>query len=169
MFRAPSIYDYWRNSKLYKTAIPPETISRNRFQLLLACIHFANNITIEADDRIGKIRPLAEKLNAIFQRAYIPAEDVVIDETLVPWRGRLVFRQFIPNEANKYGIKLFKLCSVSGCTYSFEVYTGQNRDGTKQVGIGNKVCMNLMQSLLDQGRTLFVDNFYTSMNIQGLY
>ena len=42
---------------------------------------------------------------------------------------------------------------------------GQNRDGTRQVGIGNKVCMNLMQSLLHQGRTLFVDNFHTSYEL----
>ena len=28
-----------------------------------------------------------------------------------------------------------------------------------------KVCMNLMQSLLDHGRTFFVDNFYTSYEL----
>lgn len=39
---------------------------------------------------------------------------MVVDETMVPWRGRLIFRQFNAGKAAKYGKKLFKLCATNG-------------------------------------------------------
>lgn len=91
--------------------------------------------------------------------------DIVIDETLVPWRGRLVFRQYIPNKAHKYGIKLFKLCSSEGYTYDLSIYSGKSLDGIREVGLAQKVCERLTSGLRNQGRTLYVDNFYTSYGL----
>jgi len=34
-----------------------------------------------------------------------PDEDLAVDE-MVPFRGRLGFRQYIPRKSHKYGIKL---------------------------------------------------------------
>jgi len=50
-----------------------------------------------------------------------PGEDIVIDETMIPYRGRLSFKQYIPGKANKYGVKLFKLTDPSGYTYNVEI------------------------------------------------
>lgn len=169
LLRAGEISDYWRASPLYKTSIPEMTMSRNRFQILLNCLHFADNTKIVNGDRLGKIQPLLDSLLRNFQTVFTPGCDVVIDETLVPWRGRLIFRQYIPNKAHKYGIKLFKLCSTEGYTYNISIYSGKSKDGTRTVGLAKSVCTKLMEKLLNEGRTLYVDNFYTSYELAKLF
>jgi len=110
------IANYWSKSPLYNFQLPRTIMSRNRFELLLSNFHFANNVSIVRNDRLRKIRPLFDKLEGKYQKIFTSGEHIVIDETLIPWRGRLIFRQHIPNKAHKYGIKLFKLCSSTGYT-----------------------------------------------------
>jgi hypothetical protein len=43
--------------------------------------------------------------------AYTPGSWVVIDESLISFRGRVNTRQYISGKALKYGIKLYKLCA----------------------------------------------------------
>ncbi|KAL1447294.1 hypothetical protein WDU94_002722 [Cyamophila willieti] len=158
--------DYWCTASLvYKFERPREMMSRTPYQLLLSMIHFANNDTIRKGDRLGKIQPLIDKLERKYQELYVPSENFVIDESLVPWRGRLIFRQYIPNKAHRYGIKLFKLCSTDGYTWSLKVYSGKSSTGEREIGLAENVCFQLSEKLLDQGRTLYIDNFYTSVDI----
>lgn len=65
---------------------------------------------------------------------------MVVDETMVPWRGRLIFRQYNSSKAAKYGIKLFKLCSVSGYTFATIVYTGKSDVDVRVMQVAEKVC-----------------------------
>lgn len=69
------------------------------------------------------------------QKIFSPGLDIVIDETMVPWRGRLIFRQYIPTKAHKYGIKLFKLYSIEGYTWFAKIYAGRDTSGIEQVVI----------------------------------
>lgn len=71
----------------------------------------------------------------------------------------------IPNKAHRYGIKLFKLYSTEGYTWSSKVYSEKSEHYTRSVGIDRTVCEELSQRLPNQGRTLFVDNFYTSYEL----
>lgn len=98
-----------------------------------------------------------------FKDLYTPEEDIIIDESLVPWRGRLLFRQYLPAKAHKYGVKLFKLCSQKGYTWALQVYGRKvSTAGASEVGQAQRVCTDLTLGLRNEGRTLFVDNFYTS-------
>ncbi|XP_026465869.1 abscisic acid and environmental stress-inducible protein-like, partial [Ctenocephalides felis] len=45
---------------------------------------------------------------------------------MVPWRGRLGFRQYIPGKRHKYGVKLYKLCLSEGYTHNIEIYADKN-------------------------------------------
>ena len=47
---------------------------------------------------------------------YIPGSVVTIDETMVPWLGRLSFKKYIPGKAHKYGVKIYKLAATNGYT-----------------------------------------------------
>jgi hypothetical protein len=159
------IANYWSTSVLYNLKLPRTIMSRNRFELLLSNFHFADNTRISRGDRLGKISPLFDKLVKKYQEVYTPGEDIVIDETLVPWRGRLIFKQYIPNKAHKYGIKLFKLCSNEGYTWGMKIYSGKAADGIRETGLAHNVCLVLAEKLLGEGRTLFIDNFYTSYEL----
>ena len=98
-------YDFVRNN-----------ISRDRFFLLMRMLHFNDNDTFEQNRRIYKIEPILEMLRNNFKSVYSPGKKLVVDESLVPFKGRIIFRQYIPVKSHKYGIKLYKLCTVNGYT-----------------------------------------------------
>ncbi|KAG5865578.1 hypothetical protein JTB14_014080 [Gonioctena quinquepunctata] len=88
---------------------------------------------------------------------------MVIDESMIPWRGKLKFRQYIPTESHKYGVKLFELCSPSDYTWKCQIYTERTEEQRPAgLGIGETVVLALTERLLDEGRTLYMNNFYTS-------
>ena len=92
-------------------------MSRDRFESLLKFHHFSINEEQHADqDRLFKLRPLLDLLKARSQSIYIPGSIISIDETMVPWKGRLLFKQYIPGKAHKYGVKIYKLAASNGYT-----------------------------------------------------
>lgn len=91
---------------------------------------------------------------------YEQDEWVCIDETMVPFRGRLSFRQYIPGKMHKYSIKLFKLCMKGGHTWHIKIYGGKEKEPGKQVA--TSVVLELMKPILGAGRTLYSDNYYTN-------
>lgn len=100
-------------------------MSRNRFRAILSMFHFSDNEDASNIDRLGKINPFIYLMNDKFHKMYDPDESVCIDETMVPFRDRLGFRQYIPGKRHKYGIKLFKLCMKGGYTWHIKVYSGK--------------------------------------------
>lgn len=157
----PSIESYWSRKNIYYNRVKNQ-MSRNRFQILLKTWHFSNNEEV-AEHRLQKINPLLTKLLENFQNPIIPAENICIDETLVPFQGRLVFKQYIKNKRHKFGIKLYKLCLDKGYTYNVQVYCGQ--DKTDELPASKKVVLSLSDTLLEKGRTIYTDNFYTSLSL----
>src|SRR6218665_340959 len=99
-----------------------------------------------------------------FQSTCYPQEDISIDESMVLWHGRLIFRQYIPNKKHKYGIKLYMLCEPCGYVWNLIVYCGK-LDPLGGMGHAETVVMKLMENLLDAGHSLYVDNFYTSVHL----
>ena len=49
-----------------------------------------------------------------------------------------------------------------GNTWALKVYSGKTQTGVREIGLARNVCIELMKDLIGQGRTLYVDNFYTS-------
>ncbi|KAK9301918.1 hypothetical protein QLX08_005916 [Tetragonisca angustula] len=140
-------------------------MSRNRFELILANLHFGNNEAIGQNNGLGKVLPLIRILIDNYQKIFSPGPDIVVDETMVAWRGRLIFRQYVPTKSHKYGIKLFKLRSTQGYTWFAKIYAGRDTNGIRQVGITEEVRTELVDKLLNEGRTLFIDNFYTNYDL----
>lgn len=50
--------------------------------------------------RIGKIKPFLTKLNTLFFNLKTAEQDLVVDETMIPFDGRLLFCQYIPNKSH---------------------------------------------------------------------
>ena len=79
---------------------------------------------VNEDDHLGKIRFLINHLNAIVPETFTPHKELLLDESMMLWRGRLVFRQYIQNKRHKYGTKFFKLCTNNGFVLKTEIYSG---------------------------------------------
>ena len=123
------IANYWSTNPLYNNEVAPSIMFHNRFQELLRYIHFVDNVTIDLTDQRAKIQALVDLLQSKFQELYTPEDSIVIDESLIPWRGRLIFCQYIPFKAHKYGIKLFKLCARQGCCWLLQRHAGKTGTG----------------------------------------
>lgn len=161
-----SISRYWSTCKLYRNEVA-KTMPRNRFQILLTMLHFCNNETADTTNKLYKIQGILDILQEKFMATVTPQKEVFIDESLIPFRGRLGIRQYIPNKTHRYGIKVFKLCVEKGYTWKVQVYQGKiTRDETNATtNVSQIIVMGMMEPLLDNGRTLYVDNWYTSVSL----
>ncbi|XP_037032190.1 piggyBac transposable element-derived protein 4-like [Bradysia coprophila] len=161
----PSIPHYWCENELYKTSFWRDRMSRNRFQLILRFLHFADNLQ-QNDDRLYKINPVLHHFNSTMNKIYSPKRELCIDESMVLWRGRLLFRQYMKDKRHPYGIKLYELCESSGIVLKIQIYAGKStatittEEGTS---VTAQVVLDLMDGFLYKGHILYTDNFYNSV------
>ena len=155
--RLPSLRNYWSGRQIYGGCpIGSNVMCRRRFESLLTNLHFADNSNYDGSNRLFKISPFINLMNAAFEKVYRPGQRVCIDESLVPFRGRIVFKQYIPNKRHRYVIKLFKICADEGYTSHIEIYAG--KDDTRVGNVATCIVLKLMRNLMDCGRTLYTDN-----------
>ena len=111
--KLPSFEHYWSKNELYWFPVFSKVMPRNKFQLLLRFRHFVDN---ENSPGVGlsKIMPFFVQIHNIMTTIYTPDRKLSIDESIMFWRGRLIFRQYIKNKKLKYDIKFFELCESDG-------------------------------------------------------
>ncbi|CAK1591668.1 unnamed protein product [Parnassius mnemosyne] len=106
-------------------------MSYNRFLLLKSLIHFVDNETITEPNKLCKIQMVTDYFNEKFSHLYYPSQEVVIDESLLKWHGRLGFAQKISSKAAQVGVKTYELCEASsGYLWKFLIYAGKEKTGT---------------------------------------
>jgi hypothetical protein len=99
---------------------------------------------------------------------YIPNQDISIDESLTLWKGRLSFKQYLPLKASKFGIKTCELCdAITGYLWSFLVCAGKGTEFnssliTADTNKTTTIVLKLVEPLLKQDQTVWMDNFYNS-------
>ena len=104
-------------------------------------------------------------LTSAFGRVFVPYKDRCIDESLMLWKGRLAFRQYIPSKRHSFGVKFFVMCNVkTGFVQDFIFYTWFTTDIKHYEGLGvsRSVVMTMLAPHLSKGHTLYVDNCYSS-------
>ena len=69
---------------------------------------------VPSPDKLFKLRPLLDHLFEKFQEAYVPSLNSSIDESLLLWKGRLSFKQYILLKRARFEVKSFILCEDSG-------------------------------------------------------
>lgn len=163
LVKLPKLSDYWSRDEIIGHPFPRTIMSRNRFELLLQMVHFSQQDEANKSNRLHRVSKLIDKLNENFKKHYIPGEDLCIDESVVPFRGRLIFRQYNKQKRHKYGIKIFKLCTLPGYTYKLSIYAGKENDKTNSTPANVVMC--LCSDLFDKGHTLYTDNWYTSVDL----
>ena len=86
-------------------------------------MHFSDNQDPqENEDRLIKVQKMLEILEENFTKTKMPNDTIAVDESMVPWRGRLLFRQYNRGKKHKYGAKIYKLCDPEGYTYTSSVH-----------------------------------------------
>lgn len=175
--RRPTIDSYWikgsRHIPWFRTMF-----SRDRFQLILKFFHLTDNTLLFEPghpnyDPCGRFDMLVKHANTVFQRHYIPNQQLSIDESLVGTHCHSAIKQYIPNKKHhKWGIKFWMLCdSISKYCSVFFCYKGakntDDEDLVQKYGLGFTVAQKLLSigNYLHKGYHLFTDNFYTSLRL----
>ena len=74
------------------------------------------------------------------RKYYNPGPDITVDEQLVPFRGRVQFKQYIPSKPAKYGIKIWWCCDAStSYPLNADVYLGRQPNEPRQTNQGSSV------------------------------
>lgn len=166
----PEVEQFWSKNPMIVTPFFPQTMAWRRFKQIKQYLHFSNNAEYDPNNhpqpKLNKIWPVYDKLNTIFKTTVIPDKYITIDESLLLYKGRLSWMQYIPLKRARFGIKSYMLCeSKSGYVYNTIIYTGkgtiQNVDGD-ELAVSTQVVLALIEDLLGKGYCLTVDNFYTS-------
>ena len=168
----PRVSLYWSTDEIFLTPIFGQVMVRDRFVLLLKFFHFADNeepgfnANDPDRDRLHKVRPVVELIRKRFSQVYSPGKNMSVDESLVLYKGRLAFKQYIQTKRVRFKIKLYELCTSSGISLDFMVYCGRGMIGDDEpnadMSATERIPANIMIPYLNQGHCLFVDNFYTS-------
>ena len=105
--------DYWVNNYQFHTGFYSKAMKRNRYLHIIRLLHCIGkdnepDMTEENSDRLCKIRNFFDILNNKFSKFHSPSEHLAVDEVIVLFKGRVVFRQCILKKHKGVGIKIYK-------------------------------------------------------------
>ena len=166
----PTIHKYYTKNILFSTLGVPVILPLQKFIFIEKYLHFVHNTTLTPElGRRAKIAPIFDYLVDKFCCNYIPESDVSIEESLLLWKGRLSWKQYIPRKRSRFGLKSFVLAEAeSGYIWNSILYSGNDTDfvdGCDFQYNATKIVFSLAKDLLNQGYCIYVDNWYTSLEL----
>ena len=136
--------------------------------LLEKCLHFVDNEELhDSYNKATKIQPTLEQLVEPFKLLCELEHDISIDESLLLWKGCLSWKQYIPKKRSRFGLKAFvlqDLLDMLGTIFCTQVVilcsmeTDSDYHATKEV-------LTLMEDLLHEGHCVYINNWYTSIEV----
>lgn len=151
---------------LYYHPIFTYIMSGRRYEQILRCL-CASELSAKKDDKIVKF---IDMLTLNFRKIYKAGEHLSLDESLLLFRGRLHFRQYIKSKKARYGIKFYELTTNDGYVLNIKMYSGKEDDTTLRLerdktNKTEKIVMKLMRPYLLHGHHLVMDNYYNSVEL----
>ena len=163
---------YWSKSWPFSSDNFSSLMSSRRFELILRFLHLNDSETqpqrgAPGFDKLYKIRPLLNMLVESFKDCYTPSQFLSVDESMISFKGRLSFLQYLPKKPHKWGMKAWVLAdSATGYTWGWKLYTGKEGD-QRGCGLADRVVLDLVDDVRLQGKGFVVvtDNFYSSPSL----
>lgn len=165
----PSVRHYWSTDQNFFCARISGLMTVKRFLKILRYLHLNDNSTmkIRGDpeyDRLHKVRPLLNMLSENFKKVFSPSRFLSVDESMIPFKGRSMLKQYMPLKPIKRGFKVWVLCcAVTGYMCCMEIYEGKKDKPSSEVGLGEEVVMKLTQTFVGLGFCVYFDRFFNSL------
>ncbi|CAG2211274.1 unnamed protein product [Mytilus edulis] len=165
--RKPSTRMYWSTDSFLQSPLHAKTMSRDRFTQIMRYLHFSDSTQqpLPGDpnyDPLYKVKPLLTHFNTAFQQEYTPNRNITVDETMIPFKGRVQFKQYMPQKPHKWGVKAWVLADSQNSYIQYvDIYPGKNATPTHLGSSVVKRCLE-QSDLVGKGYHLYTDNFFTS-------
>lgn len=164
---------YWSKDPTYYQPFFHESscLPRNRFQLILSWFRCYDCNEVNGEDPLCKVRPFLAAVLVICKNNYMPHQELAVDESLLLYKGRLLFRQYMPNKKARCGIKLYCLAeSSSGYLWNFLVHSTAAQNSlfgmdAPQLSLSERIVVELSQEILDLGYRVFCDTWFSSVRL----
>ena len=98
------LWDKKNGITLFRCVFP-----RLRFTFLGSCLRFDDKKLRNENDRFSAIRQIWDIFMMNCQQYYTPSNKCTVDEQLLSFRGRCVFRMYMKDKPDKYGLKIVTL------------------------------------------------------------
>ena len=174
-----SLNTYWSTEELIQTPMFSIVMTSDRFLLILRFLYFNNsndpnyNLRDKNKDHLHKIRPFLDMSCEWFRQVYLPGKQLSDDESLIFFKGRLHFKQYIKTKRSRFGIKLYELTTSNGITIGLLVYPGKGmfsgEDLNSDMPTTECIPSVLMEAFLGKGHILCTDNYYTSPSLASFF
>ena len=166
----PVYHMFYTNDKMFETPGFKKIIPQNELVLIEKYIHFVDTSELgESYSRSSKIHPIHKYIVEHWQSLLTLGRDVSIDEALLLWKGRLSWKQFIRTKRARFGIKTFVLADAStGYVWNSVIYTGDDTRINPDLNFtdnATNIVMSLAENILDEGRCIYVDNWYSFVEL----
>jgi hypothetical protein len=120
-------------------------------------------------ERLYKLRTKLDHLNAKIRNVYTPNCDVSVDECLIMWKGRLMWKVYISSKHARFCIKSFELYEAkSDYVWNFIIYIVQDTifdKSLKNEPCGSKAVLQLIAPLLNRWYGVIMDNWFSSPDL----
>ena len=116
----PAIRDYFSKDEVFENEFIKKIMkSERKFFNINQQIHFDLDYIIF-------------KLNQNFKKFYKPTETLVIDETLILFKGRFTRKQYVPKKPHNTGLKFYSFCDSNKYLYDFWFFKGKKKNQEKK-------------------------------------
>ena len=99
---------------------------RDRFLQIFWNLHLCDPNMNSRSPRNAKVQPLLDLLVPVFQSKYVPGQHIAVDESMIGFKGKVSFRQYIRGKPHPFGINAFVHAdSKTGYLHNVRIYLVQ--------------------------------------------
>ncbi|MCA9487312.1 MAG: hypothetical protein KC548_06670, partial [Nanoarchaeota archaeon] len=167
--KKPAFDDYWSKDIKQRTPVFSTVMARSRFFKILRYLHISKanpsnrSCAVNKNSRLEKVEYLLNYLKNKWNLYQTPNRYLSIDESMIGFKGKIAFRQYIPRKKHQHGIKCWVMADAhTYYVYEVEIYTGKSDLGTSESELAKKVVLDISQKLAP-GHILTFDNFFTGL------
>lgn len=153
-------------------------MSKNRFEVLLNCLRF-DDASTRAERRCSDLAaPISQLFSILVQncRAVCSIGSYAcVDEMLVAFRGRCIFRMYMPKKPHKYGLKIMCITDAqNGYLLDAYMYLGRDSDGIglpteyQRLSKPTQAVLRLVTTIEGTHRNITTDNWFTSLELMNV-
>ena len=162
LIQLQNIQDYWLTDFVSTIPFFKQIFSRDRFRQIFGMLHVGD---IDHATKKNKIKPLLDLLLPIIKQNYVLDQQISVDESIISFKGRVNFKQYLKGKPNPWGIKAYVLAdSKSGYMHNLILYYGKQTELIDRPDLSHtvKVVLTIVEYLKNKGYDLYTDRFYTS-------
>jgi len=165
--KLPKVYDYWSQNPFMGNQAIKMGMARNRFQLLMSKLYFNHPKPPTNAPKTNYIDEMVNCLKYTFLNTRRESPFQSLDESMMKFKGRSSFKQYMPLKPIKRGIKICEHCdSITGYAYDFNIYSGKNESNdTENRILGERVVMKLAETIREPNVVLTFYRFFTSVRL----